>query len=199
MDWVGVVTNAGRTLINSCLASSISLIIDTVKCGTGTVQTANMRSQTNLQSYKDTGAIVEKIAMSKTVDDVTYNGVQIKLSFGPYDGGSGYTMKEIGLWGYAEGTSQSVMIALLQNSDGTDIPTLTEFPDYNLILAAFIDVSNTDTLAITVDPNAYVSQAQWATKLNINQGSANAGKFMIVDSNGDVVPTTVPFANGEDF
>lgn len=29
-----------------------------------------------------------------------------------------------------------------------------------------------------------------------NQGGANAGKFLIVDSNGIVTPTTVPFANG---
>ena len=32
-----------------------------------------------------------------------------------------------------------------------------------------------------------------------NKGSANAGKFLIVSSNGDVVPTTVPFANGVSF
>lgn len=32
-----------------------------------------------------------------------------------------------------------------------------------------------------------------------NKGSANAGKFLIVNSEGDVVPTTVPFANGVSF
>ena len=32
-----------------------------------------------------------------------------------------------------------------------------------------------------------------------NKGSANAGKFLIVNNDGDVVPTTVPFANGVSF
>jgi hypothetical protein len=32
-----------------------------------------------------------------------------------------------------------------------------------------------------------------------NKGSVNAGKFLIVNSDGDVVPTTVPFANGVSF
>ena len=29
-----------------------------------------------------------------------------------------------------------------------------------------------------------------------NQGSENAGKFMVVNNSGIVTPTTVPFANG---
>jgi hypothetical protein len=32
-----------------------------------------------------------------------------------------------------------------------------------------------------------------------NKGLENAGKFLIVNSDGDVVPTTVPFANGVSF
>lgn len=32
-----------------------------------------------------------------------------------------------------------------------------------------------------------------------NKGSGNAGKFMIVDSSGNVVPVTVPFANGGSY
>lgn len=32
-----------------------------------------------------------------------------------------------------------------------------------------------------------------------NKGSGNAGKFMVVNNSGDVVPTTVPFANGVNF
>jgi hypothetical protein len=32
-----------------------------------------------------------------------------------------------------------------------------------------------------------------------NKGASNAGKFMVVDSSGNVVPTTVPFANGVSF
>jgi len=36
-------------------------------------------------------------------------------------------------------------------------------------------------------------------KLDSNQGTTNAGKFLIVNSSGVVVPTTVPFANGVSF
>ena len=33
----------------------------------------------------------------------------------------------------------------------------------------------------------------------LDQGVANAGKFMIVDSSGKVAATTVPLANGGEF
>lgn len=38
-----------------------------------------------------------------------------------------------------------------------------------------------------------------AAKLDTNQGSGNAGKFLVVNNDGNVVPTTVPFANGVSF
>lgn len=38
-----------------------------------------------------------------------------------------------------------------------------------------------------------------ANKLDANQGAVNAGKFMVVNSSGTVVPTTVPFANEVSF
>ena len=41
--------------------------------------------------------------------------------------------------------------------------------------------------------------AALTAKMDTNQGSGNSGKFMVVNSEGNVVPTTVPFANGASF
>jgi len=53
----------------------------------------------------------------------------------------------------------------------------------------------TDTRDIEdIDDNMdAIDSAIWGLQ---NVGSPNAGKFMVVDNSGNVVPTTVPFANG---
>ena len=38
-----------------------------------------------------------------------------------------------------------------------------------------------------------------ASRLEANQGSENAGYFMVVNSSGEIVPTPVPLANGVIF
>ena len=42
-------------------------------------------------------------------------------------------------------------------------------------------------------------KATWNGKLNSNQGSGNAGKFLMVDNTGAVVPTQITNANGVSF
>lgn len=51
------------------------------------------------------------------------------------------------------------------------------------------------------DQNGNMDKIETAlcNKVDTNQGAANAGKFLIVDGTGAVVPTTVPFANGVSF
>ena len=58
----------------------------------------------------------------------------------------------------------------------------------------------TDYYSVT-DQNENMDKidAALAAKLDTNQGSGNSGKFMVVNSAGNIVPTTVPFANGVSF
>lgn len=56
----------------------------------------------------------------------------------------------------------------------------------------------TDTRDITVI-NGNMDTIDTAIHNLQNKGSANKGKFLIVNNDGDVVPTTVPFANGVSF
>ena len=182
MSWVGVVTNAGRDLFNTFIASGIAININAVKTGSGTVSTASMKESTELVSQVTTGSIVERRIFN--------DGVQIKMDIRPYT--SSYTLKEVGLFATVTngGQTSQVLVALLQNSDGVLIPTTAEFPDYHLILAIMIEVDNDDNLSITVDSS---------TALLSFQGTENAGKFMVVANNGFVVPVEVPFAEGAVF
>lgn len=47
-----------------------------------------------------------------------------------------------------------------------------------------------------INANMETLDTQVAARLPKNQGAANAGKFMVVNSAGELVPTSVPLANG---
>lgn len=178
MGWVCVITNTGNAAIENALATGNALNLNAVKIGTGYVQEANMRAATDMNSAVGTGTIVRK----KGLD----TGVQITLKFGAQT--SSALIKEVGLFGTIDGST--VLFALFQNADGVDVPATADFPDYSYQLSAVFDIDDLDEITITVSNTAF---------LDWYQGTENAGKFMVVDTDGYIKPVTVPFANGVSF
>lgn len=195
MGWVGVVTDAGKELFASYAQSGLTLSVDSVKTGSGTMSQSSMHSATALVTQKDVGVVESKTAVT--------GGTQFRLRVGPASSTVGsYVMKEMGLFitGTYGGSSSTVMVAyFMETDDGVEIPLSASFPDFAFILSAVLVIDNTIPITLTVDSSAYVSYTQFtsglAEKVDLDQGEANAGKFMIVGSDGIVAPVTVPFAN----
>lgn len=177
MGWVGVITDVGNAALQRCLMGE-ELDIDTVKTGTGTVATENMRSSTALVSQTGTGNVKRK--------ELTDAGIRITCNVTPET--NAYTMKEIGIFATIDG--ESVMIALCQNTTGIEIPAKASFPDFVYSFYGIWDVDNMDNLTITVNTNSI---------LNSYQGVEHAGKFLMVDEDGYVTPILVPPAEEEEF
>lgn len=197
MDWVGVVTDAGASLLASYAQTGTALNVSRIATGTGYVETDALRRQrTSLVSPADEGAVVSM----KAVD----GGMQFGMQVGPNEGDAPYLMKEVGLIVDAEtgGVSTPVLLAYFNNSDGVSIPTVESFRDFVYVLSATLVIDNTTPFNFTIPPDALVSQetlnafraaleAQIAENVAKDQGIANARKFLIVGSDGKVSPALV--------
>ena len=193
MSWVGVVTDAGKTLFATYATSGYTLSIDTVESGKSAVadgasRLATMRSKTALISPNSPatyGIVESKVAIT--------DGIQFRMRIGGAPAAVGaYTMKEIGLFVNATsgGTTTSTMVAYFNDLTGVDVPLASSFPDFAFTLVATLAIDNTTSISLTVDTSSAASRGyvdtELAKKVNIAQGSGNAGKFLIVGNDGNV-------------
>lgn len=194
MAWVGVITDAGKALIESKLASDLPVALTKVKTGSGTSD--DMTSATALVTPKDNGAIIGKMATS--------GGTQIQVSISASE--TSYTLSEFGI--FATESNNDVLVAYYnETSGGINIPTISDFPDFNLALFALISIINSDDVEVTIDPDAYVPAATFSAsiaalqeeKLDVDQGSLNAGKFLVVGNDGIVSLLEISDAEGVSF
>ena len=207
MAWVGVITTAGKSLITSCIQNSTPLSIDSLKAGAGTyANETEMKAATALKTLKDGGAGVttgsQTLVESKTS---TQGGIQFRMRVGPAPTAVGtYTLTEIGLFASTtDGTSTtSAMLAYFQNTTGVGVPLKDSFPDFAYILTTVLAIDTSLTVTLTIDGSSYITstafqsavsdlQSAIETKLNANQGSGNAGKFMTVGNDGGLVPASI--------
>ena len=156
MAWNGVITNAGKTLLDNYSTNiedveTSGLVLTRVLTGTGTISTENMRAATALNAYKTTGTFGRK-------RDVT-NGVQVIAKVGPHT--SSYVLKEVGVYAKLAGDNSDVLFALFENDDiGVQIPKADDFPDFVFNLPFVISTSNSATLTVTVSSAANVSNEE---------------------------------------
>lgn len=178
MSWVGVITDAGVAALNRVLEEGITLNINAVQTGSGTVDQVNMRSATGMHTPVGTALLKQK--------QITEAGVEIRVEVQSIS--TAYILREVGIFGVIDGNT--VMLALYQNEMGVEIPANTIFPDYRYILNAVWNVDNLDEMTITPDPGAF---------LGTFQGLDHAGQYLVVGQDGYVRPTTVPYAEGASF
>ena len=150
MAWTGVVTNAGRALLDSYAQGGHTLTLLGVTVGSGTVADANLRIQTAIASEKDTGSII-------SVEDIE-GGTKYKLQVGPASASVGaYTAHQIGLWAKLDSGS-STLLLLAQDADaGVSVPLASVSPNFAFAIFAALAVDNTDTLTVNIDETAYVT------------------------------------------
>ena len=150
MAWIGVVTNAGRALLDSYAEGDHTLTLLGATVGSGTVAEANLRVQTALSSEKDDGSIISVEAVE--------GGTKYKLQVGPASAEVGaYTAHQIGLWAKLDDGS-STLLLLAQDSDtGVSVPLASVSPNFAFAVFAVLAVYNTDTLTVNIDETAYVT------------------------------------------
>jgi len=151
MAWKGVVTNAGKELLNTMAEGRHTMTITRAAAGSGSVEEANMREATALKSEETEASIISATTDS---DGVTTFKVQV----GPAEEAE-YECTEIGLWAKVD-DGDAVLFALHQTTDtGINIPTKANYPSFAASVYVKHEIKNDGDLTINIDTTAYVSQS----------------------------------------
>ena len=164
MGWIGVITNAGDSLLARWLTGSHTLTIDGATVGKGQIPEANMRRAVALNEEVTSASIIgyETVETTDEAGNIS-SGTKFKIQVGPATTAIGsYTCREIGIWAHLDEESP-VLLALHQNSDGVRIPLVTVSPNFAFGLHCVHAISNAEgDLNIVIDGGAYVTQSQLA-------------------------------------
>lgn len=147
--WTGVVTNKGAELL-AAWAEGTTLNIYSAAAGTGTVAEAAMIAQTALAGQKQAASIVSH----SKADGATGLKIQLQITAPS----TGYTLNQFGIWAKV-GSGEGKLLALFQNSEGIDIPSASDSPDFVYTFYGLIMISNTGSISVTVDASAVVTTA----------------------------------------
>lgn len=147
--WTGVVTNKGAELL-AAWAEGTTLNIYSAAAGTGTVAEAAMIAQTALAGQKQAASIVSH----SKADGATGLKIQLQIT-APL---TGYTLNQFGIWAKV-GSGEGKLLALFQNSEGIDVPSASDSPDFVYTFYGLIMISNTGSISVTVDASAVITTA----------------------------------------
>ena len=147
--WTGVVTNKGAELL-AAWAEGTTLNIYSAATGTGTVAEAAMIAQTALAGQKQAASIVSH----SKADGATGLKIQLQITAPS----TGYTLNQFGIWAKV-GSGEGKLLALFQNSEGIDVPSASDSPDFVYTFYGLIMISNTGSISVTVDASAVVTTA----------------------------------------
>lgn len=147
--WTGVVTNKGTELL-AAWAEGTTLNIYSAAAGMGTVAEAAMIAQTALAGQKQAASIVSH----SKADGATGLKIQLQITAPP----AGYTLNQFGIWAKV-GSGEGKLLALFQNSEGIDVPSASDSPDFVYTFYGLIMISNTGSISVTVDASAVVTTA----------------------------------------
>ncbi len=147
--WTGVVTNKGAELL-AAWAEGTTLNIYSAAAGTGTVAEASMIAQTALAGQKQAASIVSH----SKADGATGLKIQLQITAPS----TGYTLNQFGIWAKV-GSGEGKLLALFQNSEGIDVPSASDSPDFVYTFYGLIMISNTGSISVTVDASAVVTTA----------------------------------------
>ena len=158
MAWdSAVITNAGAELLKRFYAGE-KLLLDYATGGTGTVAAEALLAQTALKDQRQQFSIVQ-------VTEVT-GGQKLNISVENQSLTTGYTMQQLGIWAHA-GDGAPVLLGLLQDATGIQIPSNTEIVNFTLNFYAVLAISGDAEIEITMDPTALVSENRLAEALRL--------------------------------
>ena len=156
MAWnSAVITNAGTELLKQCYAGE-KLILDYATGGTGTVTAESMLAQTALKEQKQQFSIVQ-------ITEVT-GGQKVNVAVDNQNLTTGYAMQQLGIWAHIR-DGAPVLLGLLQDAAGIQIPSNTEIVDFSLNFYAVLAISGDVEIQLSIDASALVSESRLSAAL----------------------------------
>lgn len=154
MSWNNaVLTKLGENLLSGML-NGAKLTFTRVVLGDKTVKDELLPTQTSVFSPIPAPALIagKREAPSK-------NGTEIIIQI-RNDGVAETTrMRQIGLFAQTEHDDE-VMLAILQDETGEEIPAYADFSQFEISLALTIGISRTNNISVIVSPSVYATAAQ---------------------------------------
>lgn len=155
MNWNQVtLTKAGETLLSQML-NGAKLTFTRVVIGDKAVKEEILAAQTAVFS-----PIAAPALIAGQTETPSKNGTQISIQIRNDDVKETTRMRQIGLFAQSE-HSDEVMIGILQDEDGEEIPTYEDFPQFGIFLDVVIGISRTNNIRVIVSPNVYVTKPEF--------------------------------------
>lgn len=151
------ITEVGDSLLNKSIYGE-ELIITRAVGGYGTVAADDLVKMTELVDQKQDLIL---LGMENVI-----GGKKIKIQVRNTNLAEGYTLQQIGVYARLEGEDTEILLFVLQDEKGMDIPTAYDAPDFLFEIYAAMGVSNSANINIKVDSSAVVSPGELDARLN---------------------------------
>lgn len=153
MSWNNVVlTEVGKRLLSKMLNGS-KLTFTRVVIGDKTVKDDQLAMQTAVFS-----PILAPALISGKREVPSGNGTEILIQIRNNGVTETTRMRQVGLFAKSEHDDE-VMLAILQDDVGEEIPAFNDFPQFEISLAVVIGVSRTNNISVIVSPSVYATRA----------------------------------------
>lgn len=149
MAWLGVVTNVGKSLINSLARGQHILTLTKATVGTGIVPAVDLRDQVAVTDERATASIISAVK----VDD----GTKYKIQVGPADLSGSYTAHQIGVWAKLDDGEETLLMLTQDDGAGISVPTEFDSPNFAFALFVVLALHDRSDVVINIDQSAYVT------------------------------------------
>ena len=158
MAWQSTVTAGGLALLQAWMAGSGTLSITGARSGSGAVNAAQMYAQTDVAGEK------RDMAITLCVSEAASSGTALRVNAAVRMTTRVYVMRQVGLYGkIVNGATEVIgetLIALYQTTgeDGVNVPSSYNPMGFGYELSMALRMGTSETLALQLDPCAYVSE-----------------------------------------
>ena len=153
------ITDVGLELLEQSLTSGKVLTLSRAAVGSGHVESAALKDQTELSSALSdvTVLIAEQVRLDGS------SGLQLKLQIRNDGISEACTFKQVGI--YASDGETEVLFAIYQDANGEEIPSSIDYPDFMEIFTAVIALSQTYDVKVNVSSLVFITRAELEKRL----------------------------------
>ena len=153
------ITDVGLELLEQSLTSGMVLTLSRAAVGSGHVESAALKDQTELSSALSdvTVLIAEQVRLDGS------SGLQLKLQIRNDGISEACTFKQVGI--YASDGETEVLFAIYQDANGEEIPSSVDYPDFMEIFTAVIALSQTYDVNVNVSSLTIITRAELEKRL----------------------------------
>lgn len=153
------ITDVGLELLEQSLTSGKVLTLSRAAVGSGHVESATLKDQTELSSALSdvTVLIAEQVRLDGS------SGLQLKLQIRNDGISEACTFKQVGI--YASDGETEVLFAIYQDANGEEIPSSIDYPDFMEIFTAVIALSQTYDVNVNVSSLVFITRAELEKRL----------------------------------